>query len=135
MFHSKQHSTPFFFNFKYKKGNKFYSGGNSGHLDKVHESIVAVLQEVYAEFTQEEPHVQDRAALGLSVSGHLFTLGHTPHGLPRVMGVVFKLREEKENTRFEKMSSVLFHNTEKDQTKENYQQVNDIYILYIHFID
>lgn len=61
------------------------------HLDQVHEVVVAVLQEVHAELPQEEPDVEGGSPLVVGVVRLPVPLGHAPHRLARVMGVVLEL--------------------------------------------
>lgn len=54
------------------------------HLHCAHEWVVAVLQELRAEVFEEEPHIQDRAAMDGQLLGSLATLGHPPGLLSQI---------------------------------------------------
>lgn len=54
------------------------------HLDGTHERVVAVLQELGAEVSEEEPHIQDRAAIDGQLLGSLATLRHPPGLLSQI---------------------------------------------------
>lgn len=54
------------------------------HLDCAHERVVTVLQELGAEVSEEEPHVQDGAAMDGQLPGSLPTLRHPPGLLSQI---------------------------------------------------
>ena len=66
------------------------------HLHQVHQVVVAVLQEVYAELPQEEPDVERRAAPALAVPRPAVPLGDAPHRLPRIVAVVLELTDRRQ---------------------------------------
>lgn len=54
------------------------------HLDRAHERVVTVLQELGAEVSEEKPHVEGGAALTGQVLGSLATPRHPPRLLSQI---------------------------------------------------
>lgn len=61
------------------------------HLDGTHERVVAVLQELRAEVSEEEPHIEGRTAMNGQLPGSLATLRHPAGLLPQIGTVVSEL--------------------------------------------
>lgn len=60
---------------------------SGAHLHQAHEPVITVLQELRAKVSEEEPHVEGRAALNGQLPGSLATFRH-PSGLLSQVGTV-----------------------------------------------
>lgn len=59
--------------------------------------VVAALQEVHTKLSQEESDVEGGASLIFALAGLTVPLGNSPHGLSRVVSIVFELEEKTES--------------------------------------